>query len=143
MYFDAAYIAKCYLNEPQAERVRSLAYKADALCSCELARIEFSSVVHRHLRERRLTPQDANRVFQRFEEHADGNLWQWLPITADLIKETYQSMKRLPKAVILRTIDAIHLTCAKTNGFGEIYTNDRNLLVAAGYFDLKAQNVLD
>ena len=29
IYFDAAYIAKCYLNEPGADRVREVAYGAD------------------------------------------------------------------------------------------------------------------
>ena len=31
IYFDAAYIAKCYLNEPGADRVRQVAYGAAGL----------------------------------------------------------------------------------------------------------------
>ena len=31
VYFDAAYIAKCYLNEPNADTVRQFAYEADGL----------------------------------------------------------------------------------------------------------------
>ena len=31
--FDAAYVAKCYLNEPGADRVREVAYGADGLGS--------------------------------------------------------------------------------------------------------------
>jgi hypothetical protein len=31
IYFDAAYIAKCYLNEPGADRVRAVAYGTDGL----------------------------------------------------------------------------------------------------------------
>jgi hypothetical protein len=45
IYFDAAYIAKCYLNEPGADRVRQVAYGADGLASCELARLEFASIL--------------------------------------------------------------------------------------------------
>ena len=41
VYFDAAYIAKCYLNEPNADTVRQFAYEADGLASCEIARVEF------------------------------------------------------------------------------------------------------
>ena len=33
IYFDAAHIAKCYLNEPGADRVREVAYGADGLAS--------------------------------------------------------------------------------------------------------------
>ena len=39
IYFDAAYVAKCYLNEPGADRVREIAYGADGLASCELAHL--------------------------------------------------------------------------------------------------------
>jgi hypothetical protein len=46
IYFDAAYIAKCYLNEPGADRVREEAYAADGLASCELARLEFASILN-------------------------------------------------------------------------------------------------
>ena len=45
IYFDAAYIAKCYLNEPGADRVRAVAHDAEGLASCELARLEFVSTL--------------------------------------------------------------------------------------------------
>jgi len=51
IYFDAAYIAKCYLNEPGAEKVRSLAGTERGLASSELGRVEFFAVIHRHLRD--------------------------------------------------------------------------------------------
>ncbi len=142
MYFDAAYIAKCYLNEPHADRVRKLAYTASELSSCELAKIEFLSVVRHHVREHRLTHEEAGQIFQKFEEHTETGLWQWLPVTMDLITATAARMKQLPDALILRTLDALHLTCAQRNGFHEIFTNDRNMLMAAGYFDLETRNVL-
>jgi hypothetical protein len=46
IYFDAAYIAKRYLNEPGADRVREVAYGADGLTLCELVRLEFASIRH-------------------------------------------------------------------------------------------------
>lgn len=58
MYFDAAYIAKCYLNEPGADRVRAAANRADGLVSCELARVEFACIVLRHVREGHLKPAE-------------------------------------------------------------------------------------
>lgn len=50
IYVDAAYIAKCYLNEPGADRLRAVAYGADGLASCELARLELASILKRHVR---------------------------------------------------------------------------------------------
>ena len=68
IYFDAAYIAKCYLNEPGAERVREVAYGADGLASCELARLEFASILERHVRERHVTRREMTAVLKDFEE---------------------------------------------------------------------------
>ncbi|MBF8300872.1 MAG: Ribonuclease VapC, partial [Acidobacteria bacterium] len=68
IYFDAAYIAKCYLNEPGADRVRQVAYGAAGLASCELARLEFASILKRHLREHHVTRREVTAILKEFEE---------------------------------------------------------------------------
>jgi predicted nucleic acid-binding protein len=55
MYFDSAYIAKYYVNEPDADAVRAIIEAAPSLRSSAWARIEVASVFHRHVRERSLT----------------------------------------------------------------------------------------
>lgn len=141
-YFDTAYIAKCYLNEPNAARVRQLAYSSSGLASCELARVEFHAVVQRHLREGNLTADEAREVIEDFLlDEADG-VWAWLPVTSNLLELTCRQIQKLPPNVFLRTVDAIHLTCAGVNGFQTIYSNDRHLLAAASYFNLSAINII-
>ena len=66
IYFDAAYIAKCYLNEPGADRVREVAYGADGLASCELARLEFASILKRHVREHHVTRREMTAILKEF-----------------------------------------------------------------------------
>ena len=44
IYFDTSYLAKCYLNEPHAEKVRKLAHQADGLACSQLGRVEFWSI---------------------------------------------------------------------------------------------------
>ena len=68
IYFDSAYVAKCYLNEPGAERVREAAYDAEGLASCELARLEFASILKRHVRERHLTRREMTAILKEFEQ---------------------------------------------------------------------------
>ena len=142
LYFDAAYIAKCYLNEPGASRVRQLAYAAPGLASCELARVEFHAVIHRHLREGNLTADEAREVIEDFElDEADG-VWQWLPVTSPLLNLVCDRIKTLPQDAFLRTVDALHLACASSHGFQEIYSNDRHLLAAAKHFNLIGTNLI-
>ena len=143
MYFDAAYIAKCYLNEPGAERVRELARKADGLGSCEIARVEFASILKRHLREGHLTRREASATLKEFEEDEHDGVWQWFAMTSELLEQARARISHLPSSVFVRSIDALHLTCATAHGFQEVYTNDRHMLQAAGHFDVIGINILD
>jgi antitoxin (DNA-binding transcriptional repressor) of toxin-antitoxin stability system len=59
--------SKCYLNEPGADRVREVAYGADGLASCELARLEFASILKRHVREHHVTRRKMTAILKEFE----------------------------------------------------------------------------
>ena len=108
LYFDTAYIAKCYLNEPGAQRVRQFAYASTGLASCELARVEFHAVIQRHLREGNLTADEARDVIADFELDETDGVWQWLPVTSLLLNLVCDHIKSLPHNVFLRAADALH-----------------------------------
>jgi uncharacterized protein len=142
-YFDAAYIAKCYLNEPRADRVRAVAARAtEGLVSSELARVEFASILARHVREGHLTPMRAGRKQQQFAQDERDGVWAWIRVTPTLIDEARAMIGRLPASVPLRALDALHLVSAQAAGVHELYTNDRHLLQAAPFFDLQGIDVL-
>jgi predicted nucleic acid-binding protein len=142
IYFDAAYIAKCYLNEPGADRVRQVAYDADGLGSCEVARVEFASIVKRHLRERHITRGEASDVLKEFEQDEADGVWRWFGVTPSLIEAARATVLRVPSQVFVRTGDALHLACAREHGFKDVYTNDSHMLKAAKYFHVTGVNVL-
>lgn len=142
IYFDSAYVVKCYRNEPGAERVRELARREPGLCSCDIARLEFMCTIHRHLREGHITPGEARQVFVNFGQDIEAGVWEWLPVTAGLISDVCERVKQLPRNVFLRTGDALHLGCAREQAFTTIYTNDRHMLEGAAYFGLTGVDVL-
>jgi predicted nucleic acid-binding protein len=143
IYFDAAYIAKCYLNEPGAERVRKLARDADGLASCELARLEFASILKRHVREGHLTRREAAATLKEFEQDERDGVWQWFSLTSALLEKARRHVLGLPSSVFVWSSDALHLTCAEEHGFQEVYTNDRHMLQAATHFHVVGVNLLD
>lgn len=143
MYFDAAYVAKCYLNEPGAERVRALAHSAPGLASCEWTRLEFTCIVHRHLREGHITAREGREVLEEFAGDESAGVWHWLPVTPALIETVCTQVRNLSKRTFLRAGDAIHLGCARENGHREVYTNDRHMLASASHFGLMGVNVLE
>ena len=142
IYFDAAYVAKCYLNEPGADRVREVAYAADGLASCELARLEFVSILKRHVREHHVTRREIRTILRDFEEDEQNGVWQWFGVTSGLLERARKAVLDIPSTVFLRSSDALHLVCAEEQGVQEVYTNDRHMLKAARYFHLTGVNVL-
>jgi predicted nucleic acid-binding protein len=142
IYFDAAYIAKCYLNEPGADRVREVAYGADGLASCELARLAFASILGRHLRERHVTRREVTAILKDFEDDEQSGVWQWFGVSSELLEKARRAVLGMPSTVFLRPGDALHLACAEEHGFQEVYTNDRHMLKAARHFHLTGVNVL-
>jgi predicted nucleic acid-binding protein len=142
IYFDAAYIAKCYLNEPGADKVRRLAQDAAGLASCELGRLEFFCIVQRHVRES-ITPREARDVIADFTEDEDAGVWRWLPVTSSLVRDVCARVRGLPRTAFLRAGDALHLGCAREHGFREVYTNDQRMLAAARHFGLVGADVTE
>jgi predicted nucleic acid-binding protein len=141
-YFDAAYIAKCYLNEPGADRVRKFARSSNGLCASEIGRLELFSTVKRHQREGRLTRAEVRTVLKRFESDDRKGVWSWLPLTTELVRAACEAVRELRVDVPLRTLDALHLQSARNEGLSEVYTNDRHMTAAAPHFGLTARDLL-
>jgi predicted nucleic acid-binding protein len=142
LYFDTAYLVRCYIPEIGHELVRDLADDQDSIASCELARVEFASAVHRKVRDGWLTARQAKIVWKQFDLDAEAGHLVWFPVSSSILGRACTRIRILDRSVPLRALDAIHLACARENGFEEIFSNDRHLLSAAPHFGLKARNIL-
>lgn len=139
---DTAYVAKCYLNEPDAERVRALVANEAGLTSSAWCRAELACVLLRHVREKGLTRKQARALHRFFRKDTRDGVWNLVPVTADLLEEVENRILAMRKAdLFLRAGDAIHLTTAKREGFREIWTSDQHLLRSASRFGLRGRSV--
>ena len=141
MYFDTAYIAKFYFNEPESPRVRELVRRADVIHSSRWAFAEFHAVLHRHIREGAWSPSDARKLAVRFFEHIEAGLWNLIPVNEALLRRTSALIVSGSRDLFIRTADAVHLTTAHEIGERTVWTNDRHMLAAAAYFGLTGQSV--
>ena len=137
IYFDAAYIAKFYLDEPDSDRVRKLAENSGEVACCLHGRVEVLIAFHRKFRERAFSARSFHAVHEQFEADCESAVWAWLPISAKLITILSDRVSKLERCVFLRAADALHLASAAEQGFKEIYSHDRHLLAAATSFDLR------
>jgi len=143
IYFDTAYLAKTYLNEPGSEVVRDyLKSIREVVASSSLARAELAAVFHRNLREGRLEADSYELILKQYQSDLRSNLWEWLPIEERFWGMIEDCFFGLDRSVFLRGADAIHLVTAKAHGFSEVFTNDRHLLGACDRIGLKGRNLL-
>lgn len=142
IYFDSAYVAKFYLNEPGQAAVRACAIQAGEVAICALAVAEVNAVFHRKLREGFLTAHELAIFVAEFDRDVQQGHWKLLPLTPGLLEQVARAYRTLPATVFLRSADALHLICARENGFTEIHSNDRHLLAAAPHFGLKGVDVI-
>lgn len=141
MYLDSAYIAKYYVNEPDAAAVRQLIRAATYICSSSWALVEVTCVFHRHVREGSLSNVQGRELIDLFRTHVEADLWNFIAIGDALLHKTAILVRQLSAGVPLRAGDAIHLATAMEAGETEIWTNDRHLLSAAGYVGLTGKSV--
>jgi predicted nucleic acid-binding protein len=141
LYFDTAYVAKCYLNEPDHAAVRRLARKADGLYSSSLCIAEFACVLRRRVREGSLAEHEASRLREFFLEDVRNTVWVLIPVTDQLLLQVESRVSRLPADAFLRAGDAIHLVSASGAGFTELWTSDRRLFEACAHFGLAGRRV--
>lgn len=141
LYFDTAYVAKCYLNEEGSQAVLKLALEAESLYSSAWAIAEFACVIQRHIREGAIDKRQGARIRNFFLEQVRAKSWILLPVTETLLYRIEARTAKLPADLFLRAGDALHLMTASEAGFTEIWSNDRHLLAAAPYFGLLGRSI--
>jgi predicted nucleic acid-binding protein len=142
IYFDTAYILKCYVHESGSPVVRRLLLEHQTGACCALGKLEFAAAVKRAIREGRLDARVLDTVFSVFERDNDCGVWSWLPLSSHLVEIASLAIRSLPADIFIRSADALHLVCARENGFSEIYSNDRHVINAAPHFGIQATNII-
>jgi len=140
-YLDSGYIAKFYVDEPDSPSVRRFAESLGEVHCAALGRAEVAAALHRKLRERAFGEAAFREVIAQFQDDCSHDLWTWIPLTATILAAAVGVIRTLPKSVFIRGADALHLACARENGFTEVYTNDRHMAQAAPHFRVRPVTV--
>jgi predicted nucleic acid-binding protein len=142
IYLDTSYIVKCYLCEPGTDVVLVWLQGKSGLTCCMHGRLELIAAFKRHVREGRLIEKHFLASLRLLERDERAGIWQWIPVSTELIHEACKRVASLRSSILIRAADALHLACAAENGFTTIYSHDRHLLAAAEYFGLEGIDIL-
>lgn len=142
IYLDTSYIVKCYLREPGTDAVLTWLKGKNGLACCLYGRLELIAAFQRHAREGHLSEKNVRASLRLLEKDEKAGIWQWIPITPELINLACRRIASLRPNVFLRAGDALHLACAAETGFQVVYSHDRHLLAAAEYFGLEGKDIL-
>jgi predicted nucleic acid-binding protein len=130
VYFDSALVAKFYVNEPGREAVRRTAVGAGLVVTSGIAIAEVAAAFHRKLREGAITPTVFRALQGQFEHDTRHGLWKLVGPTEALLLDVQSLFSKLNRSVFLRSLDALHLVTARSEGFDRLYSNDRHMLRA-------------
>jgi predicted nucleic acid-binding protein len=130
VYFDAALVAKFYVNEPGREAVRRVATQAGVVVTSGITVAEVSAAFHRKFREGAVAPAVFRALQGQFANDVEQGLWKLIGPTEDLLLQVQALFARLDRSVFLRSLDAVHLVTARAEHFTSLYSNDRHLLRA-------------
>jgi predicted nucleic acid-binding protein len=141
VYFDSAYLAKLYLDDSDSGKVRDLLRKVELVSSSSLCIAEVSCALHRSVREKSITRDEAFHLRATFFEDVAVGILRLIPVSETILRVVDATVSKLPPTVFLRAGDAVHLASAQQSGFAEIWTNDRHLLKAAPHFGIMGSSV--
>jgi predicted nucleic acid-binding protein len=128
VYVDTSVLVAYYCPEPLSEKVETFITAQSKLTISALTEIEMFSALSRKVREKAMDRHDAGRVTAKFISHLDGHYFTYVPVETHHFRlaRDWIGMFKLN----LRTLDALHLAIASSEGLS-IVTTDKNLLKSA------------
>ena len=141
IYCDSSYLVRLYLDDHGFEAVRELCAK-HPVASAAHAQAELPAALHRAWREGRLQADAFAALIEQFESDCSEGAFHWQSLTARLFAGMSALYRGLPSDTFLRAADALHLLCASSNGFTEVYSHDRHFLDAAPRLGLKGLDII-
>ena len=79
-YLDTSILAAYYCPEPLSEKVERIVINVKRPCISSLNEIELASAISRKIREKNLTPDDGNKIYNQFQIHLKESLYRLISV---------------------------------------------------------------
>ena len=135
VYIDTSVLVAYYCPEPLSEKAEAFLTAHIQPAISALTELELFSAISRKVREKGMDRKDAGRVTARFVAHLDNHYYTYLSVEAHHFRlaRDWIGMFKLN----LRSLDALHLAVASSEGL-TIVTTDQRLSKSAKALALDA-----
>ncbi len=139
-YLDTSVLVAYYYPEPISETAEKLILRSKRPCISSLTEVEFASALSRKIREKNLSPEDGNKIFNQFQSHLEQSLYSWTVLE----DRHYRTAKNwiIQFSAPLKTLDALHLAVAAESDL-TLLTADKHLEISAKYFGIDVVIISD
>ena len=141
IYFDTAYLAKCYLSEHGSAEVRELASREGRVACSAYGRIQLAASFHRNLRQGTITAKEFRLIWKQYDLDEEKHIWTWLPVSRELLEGVMEHFGNWPlqysfaPGMLFTYPPHWSMDLRK-------FTSDAHLLAAAKAFKIKGVNVI-
>jgi predicted nucleic acid-binding protein len=137
-YVDTSVLVAYYCPEPFSETAEKLILSSKRPCISSLTEVELASALSRKVREKNLSPDDGNKIYNQFQSHLEQSFYGLTAVE----DRHYQTAKTwiIQFSTPLKTLDALHLAVA-AEGDLTLLTADQHLDIAAKYFGIDVVNI--
>jgi len=128
VYVDTSVLVAYYCPERLSEEAEKLLMKHPAPAISSLTEVEFFSAVSQKVRRKEINLRDASRITAKFLAHLDVDYYTYVPLEGHhyRLARDWIGMFKME----LRTLDAVHLAVASSEGL-TLITSDQGLFKSA------------
>lgn len=129
-YIDTSALAKCYIREPRSLEVLEWAERHTGATTAVLTLVEFRCMLARRRRAAEIDGALERSALAQFDSHVRNDAWRIHQISFGDYAEARDLIETLPE-LPLRTLDALHLTAARSINATEFASSDGTQIKAA------------
>ncbi len=139
IYLDTSLLIPIYIPEVHTEKIFDYMDKVvTKIYISRLTETEFCSALAIKTRIKQLTKKHAALLFAALTEDINLSMYEKIYITDEIIQNAINYLIRYETN--LRTLDALHLSCASMVG-ATLVTADQNLAQAANHFNILTEYI--
>lgn len=135
IYADTSFFVSLYLPDRHTSEVERRLSSRPSLWMTPLHVAEWTHAIEQHVFRKAISPSEADRLLQRFQEHRSQNLWRETPLPDRAFEVCAQLAQRHAARLGVRTLDTLHVASAlelKAEHFWTFDGRQATLAVAVG-----------